>query len=68
MANSDHMAVCLQREEARVALAELREVMQQHNLSIDITNYGDVLQISQGHTIIKTIDSGTLDAEYLQGD
>ena len=66
--NSDSMAACLQREEARVALAELREVMQRHNLSIVVTDRGDTIEALVGHNVVKTIDCGQLDAESLQDD
>lgn len=65
MANSEHIAACLQREEARVALAELREVLQQHNMSMETTDHGDAIEILIGLDIVKTIDSGQLDADSL---
>lgn len=55
----------LQREEARIALAELRELMQRHNLSIEVTDHGDTIAILIGHDIVKTIDYGQLDADGL---
>jgi hypothetical protein len=66
MANSDHLAACLQREEARVALAELREVMQRHNLSIEAADHGEVLEVLIGHNVVKTVDCHQLDEESLQ--
>lgn len=66
MPNGDHIAACLQREEGRVALAELREVMQRHNLYIETADNGDELQISIGHNVVKTIYCGQLCEESLQ--
>ena len=65
MPNSDHLAACLQREEARVALAELREVLQQHNMMIETSDHGDELQISIGHNVVKSIYCSQLDADSL---
>lgn len=58
--NSDHIAACLRRGEAQEALADLRAVLLQHNMCIDVADDGDVIEISIGHDVVKTIDGNQL--------
>jgi len=60
MSNSELMAQALEREATQEAIEALQEVLEKHDISISIGQYGDELNIRQGRNTIKTIYHGEL--------